>query len=357
MRPALTALAPCLLLCCLGACGGEPPAAASAPSLTVSVARPLPQELPRRLVSAGSVTAHEEMLLGVELSGQRVAEVLVEVGDVVRAGQPLLRLDTRSLGMELRQAEAALAQANASLAMAEANARRGEALKRAQLIAARDADELIAGRLSAQAQVQSAQAQLEGARLRLDFAVLRAPAAGVISQRLVQPGQVVAAGTVLLQLIRDGRLEWRAELPERDLLRVAPGMALTVRGPGGDAVTGRVRAVAPSLNVQSRTGLVYADLPEPGALKAGMFAQGELQLGSAPARTVPDEAVVERDGYRYVFVLGADGAVAQRRIEAGARDGGVVEVLGGLAAEDQVVVQGAGFLSDGDRVRVVPAQD
>ena len=195
---------PLVLLLCLvlAACAEDPAPATSQPSLTVSVATPTQQDLPRRITASGSVAAWEQVSLGVELSGQRVSQVLVEVGDVVTLGQPLLRLDDRSLAMELRQAEAALAQANATLAVASANARRGERLKREQLIADSEADQLISGELGAQAQRQTAQAQLENARLRLGFTTLASPHAGVISQRRVQPGQVVSAGTELLSLIR-----------------------------------------------------------------------------------------------------------------------------------------------------------
>lgn len=339
----------------LAACGGEAPAPEAAPSLTVSVATPANQSLPQRVTASGSIAAWEQMALGVELSGQRVAEVQVEVGDVVTKGQPLLQLDERSLRMELRQAEAMLAQAEAALAVASANARRGEQLKRERLIADSEADQLISGELTAKAQRQTAAAQLDNARLRLGFATLRAPDDGVVSRRLVQPGQVVAAGAELLTLIRDGRLEWRAELPERDLIRVSPGVAVELRGPDGAVVAGTVRAVSPALDAQSRTGVVYADLPSPGALRAGMYAAGDLVLGDLPARTVPDQAIVERDGYRYVFVLGEGDVVSQRRVELGVRNGGVVQVLEGLGDGDRVVVEGAGFLADGDRVRVVPA--
>jgi RND family efflux transporter MFP subunit len=341
----------------LGACAPEAPAPEATPSLTVSVARPAQQSLPQRVTASGSIAAWEQMALGVELSGQRVAEVLVEVGDVVTKDQPLLRLDDRSLRMELRQAEAAMAQAEASLAVASANARRGEQLKRERLIADSEADQLISGELTAQAQRQAAAAQRDNARLRLGFATLRAPDDGVISQRLVQPGQVVAAGAELLTLIRDGRLEWRAELPERDLIRVTPGVTVALRGPDGAEVAGTVRAVSPALDARSRTGLVYADLPMPGALRAGMYAPGDLVLGDLPARTVPDQAIVERDGYRYVFVLGEGDIVTQRRVELGVRDGGVVQVREGLQGDEQVVVEGAGFLADGDRVRVVAATE
>lgn len=342
----------------LAACGSEEAAVApAAPSLTVSVTTPVQQSLPRRITASGSIAAWEEVVLGVELSGQRIARIHVEVGDVVKAGDELLTLDTRSLGMELRQAEAVLAQADANLQVAAANARRGERLKREQLIAASEADQLIAGELTAKAQRQTAVAQLENARLRTGFATLRAPEDGVISARLVQPGQVVVAGAELLRMIRDGRLEWRAELPESELIRVEPGVPVELHGPDGAPVAGTVRAVSPSLDARSRTGVVYADLPAPGALRAGMYAAGDLVLSATPARTVPDQAVVERDGYRYLFVVGEGDVVRQRRVETGARQNGVVEIRDGVGPDDRVVVQGAGFLSDGDRVRVVPAEE
>ncbi len=341
----------------LSACGGEPEAPAATPALTVSAHVVEAGTLPRRLPAAGSVTAWEEMSLGLEVGGQRVAEVLVEVGDEVARGQPLLRLDTRTLAMELRQAEAALAQAEAQLAVAAANARRGERLKREQLIAASEADQLIAGELTAQAQRQTAMAQVDAARLRLDFATLRAPDAGVVSARSVQPGQVAGAGTELLRLIRQGRLEWRVELPEGDLVQVSAGTAAVLRGPDGAEVRGTVRTVSPALAATSRTGIAYVDLPAPGALRAGMYAQGELVLGEQQALAVPDQAIVERDGHRYVFVIGEGDVVAQRRIETGARAGGRIEVRAGLQAGERIVAEGAGFLSDGDRVRVVDAGD
>ncbi len=345
-----------LLALGLSACSKEPVAVPPIqPSLTVSVATPTEQALPRRITASGSVAAWELISLGVELSGQRVAQVLVELGAVVSVGQPLLRLDDRSLAMELRQAQAALAQAEANLAVASANARRGERLKRDRLIADSDADQLISGELGAKAQRQTAQAQLDNARLRLSFTTLRSPHAGVVAQRNVQPGQVVAAGAELLSLIRDGRLEWRAELPERELILVAPGAQARLLGPDGAAVEGTVRVVSPTLNAQSRTGTVYVDLPAPGALRAGMYAQGDLLLGAQPARTLPDQAVVERDGYRYVFVLGDGDIVAQRRVTLGFRQDSLVQIVDGVQADERVVIEGAGFLADGDRVRVVAA--
>lgn len=358
-RLAVLALALATLL--TGCGGGDAPAPQAAASIAVTTTETRTQSLDRALVVSGSVAAWQEMSLGVELTGIRVAAVLVEVGDRVAAGQPLLRLDARTLDVQARQAEAAVAQARANLALARSESTRGEQLLARNLISGADADQLKANLIRAEAQLTTAEADRDAARLRLSFATLVAPEPGLVSARAVQPGQVVSAGAELLRLIRDGRLEWRAELAEKDLTRVVAGTAVELTGPDGETVRGRVRAVSPALDPDTRTGLVYADLPEPGSLRAGMFAQGRIVLGTAESTVLPREAVVYRDGLPYVFVVppaGGDGAVAkvaQRRVAVGIQQGDVTEITGGLAAGERVAVRGAGFLSDGDLVRIAPA--
>ena len=174
----------------------------------------------------------------------------------------------------------------------------------------------------------------------------------MISRRLVQPGQVVAAGSELLRLIRDGRLEWRAELSEEQLAHVAVGN--TVELPyAGQPIAGRIRAVSPGVDAQTRTGTVYADLPEPGPLKPGVYVEGRIVTGDGQALVIPTAAIVQRDGHGYVFTVGDKQQVRRHRVRSGQTVQGRTEILEGLKAGDRVVVDGAGFLGEGDRVRVV----
>jgi RND family efflux transporter MFP subunit len=355
-------LIPLLAVLLLAGCKSDAPPAQAAPdagaaSLSVNLVKPSARALQHRLTASGSIAAQEEMLLGVELSGVRVAEVLVDVGESVRKGQVLLRLDTRTLASEQRQADAAMAEAEAALAVAKRNDGRMSALRDKGLVSARDADEMWGQATQAAARLNSAKAQREAAALRLSFAELRAPDDGVISRRDVQPGQVVATGAELLRLIRHGRLEWRGNLPEAELIRVQEGTSVIVNSPDGSTAPARVRRVAAALDSASRTGVVYATLEEPGRLRAGMFAQGDLLLGESAALLLPLAAVVQRDGHSYVFRVGAEQRVTRQRIEIGRVDGGQVEITGGLGAQDEVVARGAGFLSEGDRVRVVAATE
>ena len=289
----------------IAACGSpeSPSADLPAASLVVTTVAPVSRELDRSISVSGSVSAWQEMSLGVELTGIRATEVLVEVGDRVRAGQPLLKLDNRTLEVQFRQDDAGVTQAQAALELARANAVRGDSLVEQGLISSSDSDKLRADLRSAEAQLITAQADRDAARLRLGFATLSAPDDGIISARLVQPGQVVSAGSELLRLIRRGRIEWRADLAEADLIRVTPGTIVELDGPAGTVIRGQVRAVSPAVDPATRTGLLYADLPEPGPLRAGMFAEGRILIGKAAASVVPRESVVFRDGFAYLFVL------------------------------------------------------
>ncbi|NLG29141.1 MAG: efflux RND transporter periplasmic adaptor subunit, partial [Chloroflexi bacterium] len=215
-RLACSALALALLLT---ACGEDAPPE-PVPSLTVSLASPQLAEVTREVVASGAVAAWEEVSVGVELSGLRVSSVEVEAGSVVAAGDVLLRIDDRTMASQLAQAEAAVVEARTTLETARRRAARIRELADSQLVALQDAEQAEAERDNAQARLNTAIASRDAARVQRDFTVVRAPVAGVVSARSVQPGQVVGAGTELLKLIRDGRLEWRAELAEADLLRV-----------------------------------------------------------------------------------------------------------------------------------------
>ncbi|MDG2524255.1 efflux RND transporter periplasmic adaptor subunit [Stenotrophomonas sp. HITSZ_GD] len=346
-----------LIASSLSACGAsdkneQPDGQSSA--LAVSLAPAQAQTMARTVLVSGPVSAFEEMQLGVELSGQRVTALNVDVGEWVKRGQVLLELDHRTLDSELAQADATLRQAQTAEELASLNYARGAKLANEKLISASSLDELRAARADAQAQTATARARRDAARLQRDFAELRAPADGVISKRLVQPGQVVAAGSELLRLIRDNRLEWRAELSEAQLAGVAVGNSVTLPY-AGQEVIGRIRAVSPGVDSQTRTGTIYADLPAPGALKPGVYVEGRIVTGDGQALTIPSASIVQRDGHSYVFTVDDKQQAQRRRVRTGQVADGRTEIVEGLKAGDQVVVEGAGFLGEGDRVRVVAA--
>jgi RND family efflux transporter MFP subunit len=156
----------------------------------------------------------------------------------------------------------------------------------------------------------------------------------------------------MLRLLRNGRIEWRGEAPETRLKDLAPGQGVSVITADGTPFHGKIRVVSPTISANDRTALVYVDLPEDERLRPGMYARGEIAIGTGPAYMVPLESVVSSDGYSYVFVLAENNVVARRRIETGAIHDGSIEVVSGVEAGERIVEKGAGFLKDGDLVSV-----
>lgn len=348
-----------MLVVATAACSKDEKAATDTPTgaMAVTVIPATSQQIRRSVLVSGPVAAWEEMQLGVEVSGLRVTALNVDVGQQVRKGELLLQLDHRSLDSDLAQANASLREAEAGASLARSQLARGEALVKDKYISATQLDELRAGRVQGDARVGTARAMRDTAVLRRSFADLRAPDSGVISKRLAQPGQVVTSGGELLRLIRQGRLEWRAELAEAELARVKPGDRIELATRDGKTVIGSVRAVSPGVDASTRTGTIHADLPQPDGLQPGTFLQGHIDTGSAQAITVPTAAVVQRDGHPNVFTVDAKGIVHRLRIRTGGTYDGRVEVLEGLKDGDQIVDQGSGFLGDGDTVRIVNAKN
>lgn len=325
------------------------------PALTVSTTQPTVSALPLTLAANGSVVAWQEAIVGAEATGLRLLEVRANVGDVVRRGQLLARFSPAAPQAEVAQAQANVLEAEATAAEAAANADRARSLQSTGALSASQINQYVTLEKTAQAKVAALRSALNSQQLRLGFAQVLAPDDGVISARTATVGAVVGNGAELFRLIRQGRLEWRAEVTSNELGRITVGMPARITLPGGQTTLGTVRMVAPTVDVQTRTGLVYVDVPKTGtAAKAGMFAKGEFEFGRSNALTVPQQAVVVRDGFSYVFQLGADQRVTQRKVQVGRRAGERIEVMG-VSPETVLVASGAGFLNDGDLVKVAPA--
>jgi RND family efflux transporter MFP subunit len=269
----------------------------------------------------------------------------------------LAQLSADTVQAELAQARAAASEARANLSAAKLDADRARELKSSgsDALSGQQLQQYLTLELTAAARHEAAVARVKSDELRLAQTRITAPDDGLISARIAAVGGVVQPGQELFRLIRKNRLEWRAEVPATELLQLKPGMAVTVIGLDHQAITGRLRITSPSVDAQTRMGLAYVDLPAGAALRAGSFARGEFKLGASSALSLPQTALQLRDGFAYVFQVGADGRVQQRKVTLGRRSGERVELTGGLDAGARVVASGMGFLSDGDLVRVVDA--
>jgi HlyD family secretion protein len=324
------------------------------PALTVTLTQPQPATLAVRIAANGNIAAWQEASVGTEANGLRLAEVRVNVGDVVKRGQVLATFATDTIAADLAQARAAVAEAEATLAEAAANAQRARDLQPSGAMSAQQINQYLTAERTAQARLEAQRAAVKVQQLRLQQTQVLAPDIGVISSRSATVGAVLPAGQELFRLIRQGRLEWRAEVAASDLAAIRPGMTVNVTPAGGAILKGTVRMVAPTVDAQTRNGLVYVDLPASGAARAGMFARGELDVGSGSALTLPQSAVLVRDGFSYVLRVGPDSKVSEIKLAVGRRSGDRIEVRG-LDPSARVVASGGGFLTDGDTVRVLEA--
>jgi RND family efflux transporter MFP subunit len=347
----------------LAACGDKPantPAAAVKPALTVTVTTPQSEEWPRTLAAAGNIAAWQEAVIGSELVGYRISEVRANVGDRVKKGQVLARIASETVDSELAESRAAVAEAEAVLAEAKANQERSRQLREKGFYSAQQNVQSQTAADTALARLNAAKARLRSAEVKRGHADVTAPDDGIVSARTATVGSLTQGGQELFRLIRGGRLEWRAEVTADELPRLKNGLKTTLTAGNGSTVAGTVRIVAPTVDAQTRNGLVYVDLPADAAnqLGAGMFVRGEFELERAPALTLPQSAVLLREGFAYVFRLEGDGEtahVAQTKITTGRRQGERIEIIG-LPAEARVVAAGVGFLADGDSVRITTAK-
>jgi multidrug efflux pump subunit AcrA (membrane-fusion protein) len=342
-----------------------------------------------KLAANGSVAAWQEASVGAEANGLRVAELHANVGDSVKRGQLLASFAAESVQADVALARAAVAEAQANAAEAAANADRARAVQGSGAISAQQVNQYLTQEQTGKARVESAKAQLDSQLLRLKNTQLLAPDQGVISARMATVGSVVGAGTEMFKLIRQGRLEWRGEVTSSEIGRITPGTAVLVTAPGGAQMKGKVRMLAPTVDAATRNGLVYVDLVGAGkgaaasvgakfpagppqgevapsggsaaraaasvgaSFKPGMYARGEFELGSSGALTVPQAAVVVRDGFSYVVRVGPDNRVTQVKVQTGRMMGDQIEIQSGVKPEDKLVASGGSFLAEGDLVRVV----
>lgn len=324
-------------------------------SLSVQLVAVEQRNIPVKLAVNGSVAAWQEAIVGSQLNGVRVDSLLVEVGDTVKKGQALALFDQQTVKADLAQAKAGVAEAQALYDQAKQNANMVRGITDKGAVSAQELNQILATEKTAQARLSSAIALQRQQEIRLHNTTVTAPDHGIISARSVTLGAVPSPGQELFRLIRQQRVEWQAELTDSEMSRIKKGMVVSVYN-GVDSFQGTVRAVAPVINAQSRSGMVYVDIKNAytKGLKPGMYLPGEFDLGEQVASVIPQTAIVERDGFTYAFTLDEKTNQVQRiKLTVSKAQGEFIEVIEGLQLGQKVVKSGVAFLAHGDFVRVV----
>ncbi|MDR6852663.1 RND family efflux transporter MFP subunit [Sphingomonas sp. BE123] len=333
-----------------GAAGG----AAGARQLpTVTVAVPGRQSITTVVSGTGSLAARREMPVGVAGEGGLVTRVLVEPGDWVNAGQVLATVD-RSVQSQTAQSQAAnirVAQADLSLAQAELD--RAQQLLARGFVSKADIDRKTATRDAAAARVRVAQAQLSETQARNRRLDIRAPAAGLVLTRAVEPGQIVSAGSgTLFRVAQGGQMELRAQLAEADLQRIPVGARAEVTPVGMDRTfSGEVWQVSPVIDPQTRQGIARIALSFDRALRPGGFASARITAGGAVAPLLPQSAIQSDAKGNYVYILNAKDEAERRAVTTGEVSDAGVAITGGLEGTERVVLTAGAFLNPGQKVK------
>lgn len=331
-----------------------PPTSTEHPVLTVELTAPQLVNWPRIITATGNIAAWQEVIIGAEISGFQLTEVLANVGDVVKKGQLLAQVSRDVVSAELEQSKATVAEAEAALAEARLNAERARKIESAGALSAQQINQYLTAEKTLSARFDATKAKFQADALRVAQTRIIAPDNGVISARAATVGSLTQPGEELFRLIRDNRLEWRAEVTATELGRIKPGMRVLLMLPDGTRTEGKARMIAPTVDTQMRTAIIYVDLPSNSVARAGMFARGEFELGMDTALTLPQSAVLIRDGFNYVYRVGANNRVLQQKVMLGRRLGDRIEITGGLDKNMHVVASGVGFLANDDVVRIVP---
>ena len=367
----------------LGTAHSEPKAPAkSITPLPVTVSRVVAAEFVETVLVTGSLVPREEILVGPEIEGLRVLEVLVDEGDRVKKGQVLARLVNDTLDAQLAQNDANLARSSAAIAQAEstiaqAEARleearnaheRGKPLRQSGYIAESVMDQRQAAAKTAQALLASARdglkvahaerGQIEAQRRELTWrrskTDITAPADGLVSRRTARIGGTAALAVVepLFRIVAKGEIELDAEAVETRLARLRPDQPARVEVAGAGAVAGKVRLVSAEVDKATRLGRVRVFLGDNPALRVGAFARGLIETARGSGLAVPAAAILYGDTGASVQLV-VDGKVTTRAVKLGLASGGLIEIGAGLAEGDVVVAKSGTFLRDGDSVQPV----
>lgn len=319
----------------------------------VTVITPGRQAVDRVINATGSLAARREMPVGVVGEGGMVARVLVEPGDWVVAGQALAVIERSVQTEEARSLAAQVEVARADARLAEAELERAQALVSRGFISKADIDRKTATRDAARARVNVAAAQLREANARTRRLDIRAPAAGLVLTRAVEPGQVVGSGSgVLFRLAKGGEMEMLAEVSEADLAGLTPGMIAMVTPVGsGQSFNGRIWQVSPVVDPQSRLGNARILIGYNRAIRPGGFAAARIVSGTAEAPLLPESAVLSDEKGSYVYVINGKEAVERRNVKVGQVSSEGVAIAEGLSGQEKIVLSAGAFLNPGQKVR------
>jgi HlyD family secretion protein len=328
----------------------QKPAASSA--RLVRVARVEPRTITGGMEAPGVLVSREEAAVAPEVTGYRVAKVLVDVGSRVKAGEPVVQLDDTLLKSQIDQQTALLAQSEVAAKQAESQAERVKGLDNQGVLSEEQIEQRRFQAQSSRAQANAQAAALRDLKTRQAKMTVRAPVSGLVFERNVRPGDLSGTGgNPMFRIIRDDLVELEAQVAEGLIANIHVGQPVQVTLPSGRTMAGVVRLIQPIVDAQTKLGRIRVSLPVSADLRPGGFGRASFGASTASALTVPEAALrYDADGVT-VMVVDADNRVHSAPVRVGRRGGGVVELLQGPPAGSRVLLGAASFVLEGDVVK------
>ncbi|WP_313538679.1 efflux RND transporter periplasmic adaptor subunit [Sphingomonas sp.] len=320
--------------------------------LTVTVSAPGQQTASTIVTGTGSLAAKREMPVGVAGEGGLVTRVLVDAGSWVQKGQVLAVVDRSVQAQTAESLAAQIRVAEADAKLAQANLERAEKLVGNGFISRADIDQKTAARDQALARVRVARAQLAETQARNRRLDIRAPEAGLVLARQIEPGQIVSSGSgTLFRMAMDGQLELRTQLSESDVQKLHVGAPAEVTPVGSQtSFQGQVWQVSPVIDPTSRLGIARIALPYNPALRPGGFASARIVAGAVTSVILPQSAVQSDQLGTYVYVLNDKNEAVRRDVKTGDVSDQGVRIASGLTGNERVVMTAGAFLNPGQKV-------
>jgi RND family efflux transporter MFP subunit len=323
------------------------------PSLTVLTAAPKVEEWDESVTVNGIIEAWQYGTVSTEVGGLKLTKLYADVGDLVSKGQLLAEFDQQQVNIDYAIAKANLDSAEAELAFSTSVAERTDSLISTGTLSNEEIQKNQTDKNKAKASFDVAKSQLDLQIFRLERSKIVAQEDAIISERMAEIGKVYSVGEAMFRTIRQAKLEWRANVPERQLAFIEVGQSAKVMLPDGNVINGVVRQISPVVDQDTLTAVVYVALGETSKLKAGSFSQGRIHIGLSRALTVPESSIIYSDGFSYVYTVDSQHIVSRIKVKTGRRNNGRVEVVDGLLADANIIVDGSAFLVPGDKVTVV----
>jgi HlyD family secretion protein len=321
----------------------------------VTVTTPGSRAVTSRITFTGALAARYDMPIGSDTDTGRIKEIYVELGDHVKQGQIMAKLDGSVLVPQVNRLAASVEEAKAEAALSAAQYKRALGVQSAGALSAEEIEHRRATSLTDDARVKVAVAQLAEAQARLERTDIRAPADGLVLTRTAEVGQIASpGGPALFRLARSGEIEMRGQIAEQDMARLRVGQSASVYITNvAKPFDGRVRLLGAVIDPNTRLGEIRIALGSDPVLRPGAFARGEVVIDHDEHPVLPETAVLADEKGSYVFIINDKNEVERRKVSVIDTTAAGVVIGAGLTGSERIVTTAAGFLREGERVSAV----